>query len=280
MSCTPLKLVFGDLVRRGSISLISGTLIKGQVAWLAAEHRSRYCEFDADAPVVLECSLGGGAELDTFVLNQHNLPEIANVSVELLDAANSIIASQLLGPTATTGQLPIGTVWRCGVDPYDPLPPGAKPYADTVYVPLPLTVAAKIRVTISNAANSKHLRLGLLFAGKSLPLNDSFDYGNTLTPLVHGTVARLASGFAVRDKLNRKAKAWSLSLGNMEDSDRQAIYEAEVAYANEPVFVSGLPNGAAYEQDNYAFIGLIEQPLSYVRANYKQHTTQIALVEV
>lgn len=280
MSCCALKLVFGDLVRRGEVSLVSGTLIRGQVAWLASEHRSRYCEFDANAPVVLECSLGGGAEVDTLILNQHNLPDLANVSVELLDASHTVLASKLLGPTAPTGQLPISTVWRCGIDPYDPLPPGAKPYAATVYVPLPLTTAAKIRVTISNAASSKHLKLGLLFAGKSLPLNDSFDYGNTLTPLVHGTVARLASGFAVRDKLNRKAKAWNLSLGDMGDADRQMIYEAEVEYANEPVFVSGLPNGAAYEQDNYAFIGLIEQPLGYTRANYKQHTTQLTLVEV
>jgi hypothetical protein len=214
------------------------------------------------------------------VLNQHNLPQLANVSVELLDASNAVLASKLLGPTAATGQLPISTVWRCGIDPYDPLPPGAKPYADTVYVPLPLTTASKIRVTISNAASSRNLKLGLLFAGKSLPLNDSFDYGNTLTPLVHGSVARLASGFGVRDQLNRKAKAWSLSLGNMGELDRQTIYDAEVRYANEPVFVSGLPKGSAYQQDNYAFIGLLEQPLAYVHANYQQHTTQLSLVEV
>lgn len=280
MSCTPIKLVFGDLVRRGSVSLISGTLIKGQVHWLAAEHRSRYCEFDADAPVVLECSLGGGAELDTFVLNQHNLPDLANVSVELLDAGGTVLTSKKLGPTADTGQLPIGTVWRCGIDPYNPLPPGAKPYADTVYVPLPLTNASKVRLTISNAASGQPLKLGLLFAGKSLPLNDQFDYGNTLTPLVHGAVARLASGFGVRDKLNRKAKAWNLSLGDMGDADRKTIYNAEVEYANEPVFVSGFPGGLDYEQDNYAFVGLIEQPLVYARASYKQHTTQLTLIEV
>lgn len=280
MSCTPLKLVFGDLVRRGSISLISGSLVRGQVGWLAQEHRSRYCEFDAAQPVVLECSLSAGAELDTVVLNQHNLPLLANVAVELLSASGAVLASQLLGPTAATGQLPIASVWRCGIDPYDPLPPGAKPYADTVYIPLALTKASRIRISVSNAAFGQLLKLGLIFAGKSLHLNNNFDYGHALTPLVHGTIARLASGFGVRDKLARKAKAWQLSLNNMDASDRRTIYNAEIVYANEPVFVSGLPGGAAFEQDNYAFIGLIEQPLSYVHANYQQHTANLNLVEV
>lgn len=278
MSCTPLKLVFGDAVRRGSIALVSGTLIRGQVAWLASEHRSRYCEFDANTPVVLECSVD--AMIDTVALNQHNLPLLANVNVELLSAAGGVLASQLLGPTAITGQLPIGTVWRCGIDPYDPLPPGAKPYAGTVYVPLALSHASKIRITISNAASSKQLRLGLIFAGKSLALEHSFDYGHTLTPLVHGAVSRLASGFAVREKLNRRAKAWNLALNNISENDRQLIYEAEVAYANEPVFVSGFPTGSGYRHDNYTFIGLIEQPFSYVHASYQQHTLQANLIEV
>ena len=282
MKCSPLKLVFGDQIRRGALRLVSGTLLRGQVSWLASEHRSRFCEFDADDTVIIECDFSGGTvDIDTVILNQHNLPILANVNVELLDVAGVPLASTMTGPTATTGQLPIGTEWLCGIDPFDPLPLNAKPYADTVHIPLTLQSAAALRITISNTSTAKgNLRLGMLFAGQAIQLERNFSYGNNLTPLVHGSVARLASGFAVRDKLNRRAKAWSLALEGMTELDRQRIYQAETSYSNEPVFVAGYPNGAEYQQDQYSFIGLIEQPLAYSHASFQRHSTPLTIIEV
>ncbi|MEZ5537654.1 MAG: hypothetical protein R3F02_18800 [Thiolinea sp.] len=279
--CDPIRFVFGNAVRRGVLS-VKTPLLSGQADYLANENRSRICQFPVSEPTVIECQLLNQRHIDAISLSLHNLSIHATVQFECLGNDGSVLADRLFEPPPSTGQLPVGTVWRVGIDPFDPPPPDAKPYPSTfaVWLDEPVT-ADRLRVTLYDPkAVGGYSRLGMLFAGQSVRLTRGFEYGAPLKALTDGEVTRSASGHAIRSKLRRHAKAWSVSLADMPDRDRQAIYAADAAYPNEPVLVSGYPSGPDWQQEQYNLLALVQQSPEYKHDYYQGHSTALNLLEV
>ncbi len=280
-NCTPIRFVFGNAIRRGVLS-ISTPILVGQPDYLLNEHRSRYCKFPIDAPTVIECHLLNERGIDAVVLAQHNLTELASVRIEVLDNAGSVLAEQRFEPPPATGQLAVGTVWRAGIDPFDPPPPGARPFPATFAAWLDdVTRATRLRISIYDPGNPEGFtRLGVVMAGRSVRLSRNFAYGASLTPITSGATTRLASGFAVRSQLRKKARSWSLSLEAMTEDDRAALYAADERYPNEPVFVSGYSAGTDWQREQYNFLAILDQSPCYSHDYYQGHSTSLTLLEV
>lgn len=283
--CVPIRFVFGNAVRR---SIIRSTGQTGDLRNLSNEHRSRICRWPSAEPVVIELEPAQLYDLDSIALSRHNLSKRAVITIERIKRDGSAMDSQTLRRFEDDDPMIRQPCidWRPGIDTFCGVSlADVPPWPATIPAWLPELYGiypAKIRITINDPANaSGKIELGLLFAGKRLELDYNFDWGNALTGLTDGQVARLASGYALRSKLRRRVRTLNLSLSNMtHDHDRERFYVADAEYPNEPLLVAAYPEGTPWQQDQYTLIGTFEQSPSYAHTNASQHSTSVNIIEV
>lgn len=265
-NCEPLSFGSTNVVPDSTITSNRSVSSGSSLNHLKDEHVSRPAEWDGNSQVVITGSLGETKRAEYFSLPDSNLGPSAQIKVELF-ASNNASGPDLLNMPAieVATLIPLG-VWKAGVDPY------GGTYASAVNPPVftqffDIVEFASYRLTIdapySTPQDSLGVALRMFLLGERTTLTYNFEYGHKLKKLTAPELIETASGNRVLRRSQRLQKTWTLPLRGINDTDRVKLSVMEETLLGRPFIVSGYPDRATFEKDDYTFLARFGEANEY-----------------
>lgn len=283
MSCA-IRFGVGNQVREASLSSTPAPVAQTDINRLKDEFASRLVVWDTVGEITtIEGELPVSQVAEFFAIPGSNLHGLAELKLELYeDPQNPVdVLNMEFSPVARLK--PLGQ-WRVGIDKY-----GVPDEIDTPNVPvhwfaMPVIYKA-FKLTIRHqsyaAALVNDLRIRMLMIGQVVQMQRSFSRGsNGISFLTAPELEQTTGGSWHQVREQSESRTLSISLPQMSDDDRVALWQMETRQKGQPFIVCGYPHGQTWQQNNYTFLARFADRLTFADENPNIHSTSTVLVEV
>lgn len=233
--------------------------------WIKNEFSSRQAVWATPGnSVSISGTIPSVKKADFFSIAGSNLGN-ADTTIKLFNGGTEVYSKTFTGEFVATSELiPLGE-WRAGVDPYGiPRSTGGQDavvewFDDQVeYNSFTIDV-------VSNDGNPLfNVQLNFLQIGEKLQLDENFKHGARISFMTPPNLAKNSSGSYLPVQAQQLSKKLTISLPQMTEADRFAMWDMETTLNNAPFIVDAHPSEpAGWKRFNYSFLGRFANELDH-----------------